>query len=388
MVVYKAFFKVILKNLTQLLIYVIVFLSLAVALANTNFSSQNTSFTETMVNIAFINNDSDSRIVEGLRDYVSKNANIIEIPDDTQSLQDALFFREVEYIVRVPKGFTEELLRGEILQLEKSAVPASASGVYMDSIINKYLNTVKIYIGNMKNLSEDQLLSFINHDLSQKTEVELNNSMDEIVKNQRRAYYFNYMSYAIFSVLILGVCTVMIVFNDSDLKKRNLCSPVKLKNMNLQMVMGNLSFAILTWLAMVSASFILYGSFMFTTKGMLFLLNSFIFSLAALSISYLIGNVIKSRNAMSAAANVFALGSCFISGVFVPQALLGKTVLKIASFTPSYWYVKSNNMISTLDSFNMVNLKPIFFNMLIIIGFAVAILSVTLVMIKQKRISS
>ena len=388
MVVYKAFFKIILKNLAQLMIYIVVFISLALALANTNFSNQNTSFTETKVNIAFINYDEGSKVVEGLRDYLNKNANIIAIPDDLQSLQDALFFREVEYIIRVPKGFSEGLIMGNEIQLEKSSVPASATGIYLDNLINKYINTVKIYTTNIKNLSEEQLLSYVDMDLAQKTEVKLNNSMEEVIKNKRRAFYFNYMSYAIFSILILGVCTVMIVFNNSDLKRRNLCSPVRLRYMNFQMVLGNFSFAVLTWLVTIFTSFILYGSFMFTTKGVLFLLNSFIFTLAALSISYLLGNVIKNRNAMSAAANVFALGTCFISGVFVPQALLGKTVLKISSFTPNYWYVKSNNIISSLDSYSLESLTPVFLNMLIIMGFAVAVLSVTLVMIKQNRMSS
>jgi len=113
-----------------------------------------------------------------------------------------------------------------------------------------------------------------------------------------------------------------------------------------------------------------------------------VFTLAALSVSYFIGNIVKSKGAMSAAANVFSLGSCFISGVFVPQELLGKTVLKIASFTPNYWYVKSNNIIANTVNFNMENLTPVFLNMLIVVGFAVAILSVTLVIIKQQRVSS
>jgi len=387
MVVYKAFFKIILKNLAQLMIYIVVFVSLAIGLANTNFSNQNTSFTETKVNIAFINYDDSSRIVEGLREYLSRNTNIVTIQDDSKSLQDALFFREVEYIVRVPKGFSEDLIKGNEVQLEKSSVPASATGIHLDNLINKYINTVRIYTTNM-NLSEEQLLSYVNNDLEQKTEVRLNNSLEEIIKNTRRAYYFNYMSYAIFSVLILGVCTVMIVFNNSDLRRRNLCSPVRLKYMNFQMVLGNLSFAVLTWFVTTFTSFILYGSFMFTPKGLLFLLNSFIFTLAALSISYLIGNVIKNRNAMSAAANVFSLETSFISGVFVPQVLLGKTVLKISSFTPNYWYVKSNNIISTLESYSLESLTPVFINMLIVMGFAVAVLSVALVMIKQNRMSS
>jgi ABC-type uncharacterized transport system permease subunit len=78
----------------------------------------------------------------------------------------------------------------------------------------------------------------------------------------------------------------------------------------------------------------------------------------------------------------------FIIGVFVPQQLLGKTVQTIASFTPIYWYVKANNDIHNLIIFNSENLKPILSSMLIELGFAAAIFAVTLVIIKQKRLSN
>jgi ABC-2 type transport system permease protein len=388
MQVYKAFFKIIKKNLFQIMMYVIIFLSLAIALANTNTNPVNTNFTETKVKIAFINYDKESKLVEGLKAYLNKNAKIVDLPDETQKLQDALFFREVEYIVKVPTGFGEGLLIGKPLSLEKTTVPGSTSEIYLDSMINKYLNTVKTYKDNMGNLSQEQLITYVEKDLAEKTEVQLKTSQDEISKNEKRAFYFNYMAYSLYAVLILGVCSVMIVFNNTDLKKRNHCSPVKLRRMNFEMILANLSFAVLTWFVMVLASIIMYGSYMFSAKGLLFLLNSFIFTFAALSISFLLGNIINSKGAMSAAANAVSLGTCFISGVFVPQAFLGKTVLKIASFTPNYWYVKSNNAIATMANFNMENLTPIFLNMLIILGFAVAILTITLVLIKHKRISS
>lgn len=388
MQVYKAFFKVIQKNLPQIMIYVVVFISLAVGLGNANSKAVNTDFTETKINVVFINNDGSSWLAEGLEEYLSKNANLVNIPDDTQKLQDALFFREAEYIVKVPKGFTEGLMSGKSVQLEKTAIPASASEIYIDNIINKYLNTTKIYINNGGNLSEEQLLSYVDNDLSQKTEVKLNNSIKEVSKNEKASFYFNYLAYSLFAVLILGVSSVMMVFNNKDLKKRNLCSPIKLGNMNFQMVLGNLSYAVFAWFAMVVTSFFMYGSYMFTVRGLLLLLNSLVFTFAALSISFLIGNVIKGPGAMSAAANVVSLGTCFISGVFVPQALLGKTVLRIASFTPSYWYVKSNNIIAKLVNIKSENLAPVFFNMLIVLGFAAVVFAITLVVIKQKRMSN
>ncbi len=388
MVAYKAFFKVISKNLTVLMIYVVVFISLAMALANTYSPAGEASFIDAKVNIVFINYDEETEIVRGLRGYLEKNANIVDISDETEKLQDALFFKEAEYIVKVPKGFSEGILMGETPQLESTAIPTSPSRVYMDNMLNKYMNTVKAYITTMGDISHAELVRLVATDLEEKIPVDLIDSQLELANNQKRAYYFNFMSYSIFAVLILGVCTVMIVFNKPDLKKRNLCTPVKIKHMNLQLVLGNISFALLTWLVMVLPSFILYGGFMFTTKGLLYLVNSLIFTIAALSISYLVGNILKSRNAMSGAANVIALGSSFISGVFVPQEFLGSTVQKIASFTPTYWYVKSNNIISGMESFTAEGLRPVFLNMLVILGFAVAMLSMAMVLIKQRRVSN
>ena len=52
---------------------------------------------------------------------------------------------------------------------------------------------------------------------------------------------------------------------------------------------------------------------MLTGKGLLLLLNSFIFSLASVSIGFS-WKYSKSKNTMSVASNI-VLGTCFISGV-------------------------------------------------------------------------
>ena len=388
MLVYKAFFKIIYKNLSELLIYVVVFLSLAIFLSSANSSTQSTDFTGTKLNIAFINQDKNSKLVNGLKNYLDKNANIVHIGNDDKKLQDALFFRQIEYILRVPEGFTDGMLNREAIKLQRTAVPGSAGSVYIDSVVNKYLNTAMIYINNIKNLTEDQLVSYIEEDLSNETQVYVNNFGNQTSKSNGVVYYFNYLAYSIQAILILGVCAVMLVYNNIDLKRRNLASPLKPKYMNFQMILGNLSFAVITWLITITASFFIHGKYMFTSNGLLLLLNSFIFTFAALSLSFLLANIVKSRNAMSAATNVFALGSCFISGVFVPQEFLSKPVLDIASFTPTFWYVKANNLIVDMTSFTLENLAAVIHCMLIVFGFAVALLSISLVIIKQRKIST
>ncbi len=388
MQVYKAVFKIIQKNLPQIMIYIVVFIVVALGLSSSvGTNPTDMDFTETKVNIAFTNYD-EGALSKGLRDHLSRSVNMIDIPDETEKLQDALFFREVEYIVRVPESFTENIMKGKAVQIEKTTVPGTVSEVYLDNVINKYVNTAKTYALNMKGISEEQLVVFVENDLDQIVEVTMSRQLDEVSNSQRAGYHFNYMAYSIFAVLILGVSVIMLVFNDKDLKNRNLCSPMTLRSMNFQLILGNLSYAVLAWVIMIIPSIILFGSFMFTSKGLLLLLNSFVFTVSALSISFLVSILVNGPGAISAAANVVSLGTSFISGVFVPQELLSDTVLRAASFTPNYWFVKSNITIAGLANITTKSVAPIFYNMLIVLGFAVAALAVALVITKQRRMSS
>lgn len=62
--------------------------------------------------------------------------------------------------------------------------------------------------------------------------------------------------------------------------------------------------------------------------------------------------------------------------------------MTVASFTPTFWYVKANNVIGSISNFNFDNLKAVSVYMLIQAGFAAAIFSVALVISKQKRIAN
>lgn len=389
MQVYKAYFKIIKKNIGQLSIYLIIFLLFAIIFGKVSTSPKDTDFESTKVNISIINKDENSKLISGLRDYLKENANIVDVGTSKEDLQDALFFREAEYIITIPKGFTKEILKGnKDINIEKTVIPNSTSEIYMDNLINRYLNTVKMYTSTIDNISQAKLVSNVNKDLSHTTDVKIKTYDNDYSNNASCANYYNFFAYSMFAILILGISLVMISFNNKDLKRRNLASSLSMKNMNIQMVFANITYAVVVWFVMIIASFIMFKNYMFTINGLLSLLNSFVFTLAALSISILISNLVTSRNALSAVVNVIALGSCFISGVFVPQQYLGDTVLSIAKFNPTYWYVKANDDIAILVNYSNENMRPIFMSMIIVLGFALAVYAVTLVVIKQKRLSN
>ena len=72
--------------------------------------------------------------------------------------------------------------------------------------------------------------------------------------------------------------------------------------------------------------------------------NLSVFSFTILFLTFLINNIVKNKFAISAISTVLSLGTSFISGVMVPQQLLGKNVLTVAKFFPTYYYVKINDM--------------------------------------------
>ena len=387
MQVFKAFFRIIKSNIIEISIYIVVFLAFTIIFSTTGDNKPIDSFTETKLNMAFINEDTDTPLVNKLEEYLSEKANFIDIEDDEKALQDALFYRDVEYILRVPSGFSKSLSEGSDIRLEKTVVPDSTTGIYIDSLINKFLNTARVYYNNLDDISDQKIAENVVSDLENETEVQIN-SFNSKVSKDNYAIFFNYMAYCLFAILILGVCSVMLVFNNINLKRRNYCSPIRIRNINIQLIYGNLIFAFITWFIMSLTCVIIYKSQLFSLNGLFLLINSLIFTFAALSISFLIANIVKNRESASAAANVIALGSSFISGVFVPQNLISEKVLSIASFTPTYWYVKGNNYIQTIVDFNTENIKPILNNMLIVVAFALAFLAISLVMVKHKRTES
>lgn len=387
MPVYKLCMKITKKNIPNLLIYIIVFLvvsSIMAASAQKSLKEQE-AFSRMKSNIVFINEE-ESPLIEGLKDELGKAANFVELPDETEALQDALFFRRIVYILRIPKGFTQRFINGDYMPLEKTIVPDTYSSAYIDLAINKYLNTARLYIQHMDGITQEELVSHLKENLSKETNVEIPSSELKADLNYSN-FFFNYLAYSLLSILIMGMSALMISYNDRDLKRRVGCSPLSDTAANLQFILANLTFAMVSWLIMVIFCLIIDAKNILTLNTFYFVVSSFVFAFCGSGMGFLIGSVAKGNEAISAITNVVVLGSCFLSGVFVPAEFLGSTALKIASFMPTYWYVKANNQIAQLTHFDSAYIKPVLSDMAIVFCFGIAFFALSLVVRKNRRYS-
>jgi ABC-type multidrug transport system, permease component len=384
---FKAYFKIVNKRKSGFLVYFIIFLLISVVITNSLAGMTGQAFSQAKSNIAFYSAE-NTPLVQGLKDYLSKNAVLVDVPDTQQDIQDALFYQKVSYVLRVPQGFTDSFMQNTgSVTLQKQVYPGQSFEMYTDMLVNRYLNTAQLYLKNLPGITQDQIVQNVAKNLEQQATV----NMAKVASQQDSnfvSYYFQYLAYAIMAIVIMGVTSVMMTFNEADLQNRNIISPVRQTSMNMQLFLGNMVFGLFVWLALCIISFILYGKITLNTGTMLLCLNALALTLVSLSIGFLAGKFIQNHGAQGAIVNVISLGLSFISGVFVPQDMLGNQVLAIASFTPNYWYVRAVADLRDMTVFSSQNVTPVVYDMLIQLGFAAAILIIALLLTKQRKLAN
>jgi ABC-2 type transport system permease protein len=383
MQVFKVYFQVIRKHLPSIAVYFLAFVITAVIISSTLSGQTESAFSATKSKIAVFNDDGAALSV-GIADFLSENAQVKEVRDDTESIQDALFFGDVDYILRIPSGFSESFMRGEAAPLQKTTAGSQTAAVSIDLLLSQYLRIAGFYRDNVPGIGQAEIVQNMVQDMGTGADVQITASEAQTVTSNL-SYFFGFDAYPLLAILIMGVTTITLVFNETNLSRRNRCSPLSPYQMNWQIFLGNAVFATAVWLLICGLTLLLYGRSAAGPGIVLLCLNALIFTVVSLSIGFLAGRFVNSPVAQSAVANVVSLGISFISGVFVPQELLGATVLRIASFLPGYWYVGAAQAIGNLSAFSMQALTPVFYQMLIQLGFAGAFFLIAMAAAREQR---
>lgn len=390
MKVFNTFFKILKKNIVVLIMYIVIFLAILISITSAIDKAKATQFNAeenaVKANIAVFNHDKNSEFSNNFEKFLRKNANVIDIKEDKQTVQDSLYFGDVLYIVIIPENFAQKFkANSSDAKIQKNSVAVSIDNIYMDLLINKYLNCAKTYLNTLPNLSDAKLNEYINQNMNIKANVSINTFGKEKT-SENITYYFNYLAYIIFAVNILGVATIMSGFNNTEIQKRNIVAPIKQSSFNLQIILASIVYTGFIWLLMCTIGIILFSQGKINQDILLFSLNALILSIVALAISFLIGNVVKSKNAVSTLNTIISLGFSFMGGVFVPQEIMSASILNISKIiVPVYWYVKNIFKIESTVNLNSETLKPILFNMGIQLIFAIVIFTISIIYIQNQR---
>lgn len=378
MIVFKTFLKVLAKYKFMVIMYTVILVAFAGFQLKT--SDNSTNFVASKPDVLIVNQDEDTEITENFIRYIKNNCTIKDIENNGEAIDDALFYRDVNYVIYIPQNYGRDFMDGKNPQINvKSTGDYQAS--YAEMLLSRYIKAANIYLAKYENVQE--IIKGVNDTLSEQADVEVTSKLDTDTLT-RVTFYYNFANYSILAGCVFVICMILSSFRKEEIRKRTLVSSINYKKHNRLLLASNALFAVVLWAFYVALSFILLGDIMISAHGLIYILNSLIFTICATTIAFFIGTLVNDKNAVSGIVNVVALGSSFLCGAFVPAEWLPGWVLKIAHILPSYWYINSNEILKTLETVSMKTLRPVFINMGVILTFGVVFIVITNIFTKKR----
>ena len=382
MTVFKTFFRIVNKLKPTIILYTA--LLIIFGAVNMKTSDNNINFVNSKPDILIINQDVNKGLTKNLIDYMKKNSNIVKIENNEEKINDALFYREVSYVIYIPKDYRKNVLLGKNPKLDIKKTDEYDAHL-SEMMLKRYIKLQNIY--NEEAGSEDELITLINDNINDDVNVKITSKVDTS-KTYNIAYYFNFASYSILAIIIYIVCLVLCSFKEESISKRINISSINYKSHNNKILLASIVFSSIVWLLFVIIGVIVVGDIMFSIRGLISIINSFIFTFCALTLSILISSLTNNKNAISGIVNVIALGSAFLCGAFVPAEYLPDSVLNFAHILPAYYYINSNDLLKNIDVINISSMHPIIINMVIIIIFSILFIILNNIVTRKKRKSN
>lgn len=379
MIVFNTFWKVIKKYKATVILYT----AMLVIFGSTNMQANNKAmtFTNTKPDILIVNNDKDGILTKNLVDYLNKNTNIVKIKDSEEARDDALFYRDVSYIIYIPTSYSKNVLNGINNTLDiKSTNDYNASLAEM--ILKKYIEVENVYASIYRD--EAKIINAINKNLETNSNVEITSKLNTTTM-EKTARFYNFASYCIMAVTIYIVCLVLSSFHNEMVNKRIVVSSMNYKKHNRLILGASFAYALIVWILYIVLGIILLGDVMFTIRGLIYVLNTLIFTFVALTLALLISTITNNKNAISGIVNVVALAQAFLCGAFIPTQWLPNSVLTIAHVLPAYWYINTNDILKEQETISSTTLKPVIINSIILILFSLIFIILNNIISKKKR---
>ena len=382
MTVFKTFFTIVNKLKPTIILYTA--LLIIFGAVNMKTSDNNINFVNSKPDILIINQDVNKGLTKNLIDYMKKNSNIVKVENNEEKINDALFYREVSYVIYIPKDYRKNVLLGKNPKLDIKKTDEYDAHL-SEMMLKRYIKLQNIY--NEEAGSEDELITLINDNINDDVNIKITSKVDTS-KTYNIAYYFNFASYSILAIIIYIICLVLCSFKEESISKRINISSINYKSHNNKILLASIVFSSIVWLLFVIIGVTIVGDIMFSIRGLISIINSFIFTFCALTLSILISSLTNNKNAISGIVNVIALGSAFLCGAFVPAEYLPSSVLNFAHILPAYYYINSNDLLKNIDVINISSMHPIIINMVIIIIFSILFIILNNVVTRKKRKSN
>ena len=375
MTVFKTYWKIVKKNIGIIILYTVMLLVFGTMNLKTNKNSF--EYVSSKPDIIIVNNSSGI-ITDNLISYLKTNANVKNITDETD-IDDAIFFRDANYVIYIPKEFENKLESGKEVNIDIKTNNSYDSYIASE-LLNKYLDVFSKYM----NLYNDKVLAIqkLDNTLNKKAGVVIENKTN---LNSKTSLFYNFSSYSIMAIVIYIICLVLSSFNDEKISKRTNVSGMNYKTFNNYLYISSFTFTFIIFIVYLILSFLILKSNILNINGFLYSLNMFIFFIVSFTMAILISNLVKSKGAISGVVNVISLGSAFLCGAFIPVKYMPSFALKIAHIFPTFYFIDNNEYFASLQNFDKASYEFVLKNFIIMILFIIFFLILNTLLTRFKR---
>ena len=348
MIVYKQFLQMVWQRKTGVIIFLAIFLCVSF-MAMQPESRNAHGFSETPLTVCIADQD-HSPLSEQLTTYLQTKHRVTLL--DGSGLSDESLLKKIRKDISVGtvdagliigEGFERKAESGKkgIISMKDGR---QAAAFYIDSQIQTFLR----FALSTKEATGVFGFEKVRQALAVQTEVIKVNKAENNSESVGLKYFFNFLGWAIFSLIINSIGWALFELNNERLRIRTAVSPVS----NMRFAFENFA-AQLTVVAAFLVGLIIFAALMYRhVIGALplasYTLNAVVYASVILSATFMLNAALKKGAVMGIVGTVLPLGLAFISGIFLDQELLPKSITTLAQVFPTYYYVRANNVIERM----------------------------------------
>ncbi|NMM99876.1 multidrug permease ABC transporter [Bifidobacterium sp. DSM 109958] len=371
----KATVRVLIAHKLYIIIYLIVIGIMMLAITGSTLTSgkdtAGDAYDPGRATVAIVDRDGNrGSIAASLRAYLAADADMTDLADDPETLQQAVASNWVDLIVIIPSGYADELLAsakdgGQAPVVETVTSYTSGVGATASIAASGFLSLTRTeLIGASAAQSSSASPDLAALDAAAQTvrDVAADGDANRTIAvdrsgaaaegatsaaEQAASGFGDMIKAALYPLfLAMTVCTSLVsgVFNDGETRRRLFASPQRSATMGMQRMATLCAFALI-----VVAGYLLAAVALMIAGGLnptdlppvgtlRAIASACVYALMTVACGFLLGEAGTSDTLANGFANVFGLLLLFTSGATFPLDMIPAPMLAIGRMLPGWWY--------------------------------------------------
>ena len=291
MQVFKSYFKILNKKKGSMLMYIGIFAGIIFGFILPNSGKTEDEYKSMKCKFAWFDYDhtEESEELFSYLDHAHKHAELKT--DTTEAMQDSLFNRNTDCIVRIKKGYADHLDKEDLSDyIEIVAIPNRSKVELFESDVNKYISYLNAYFAAGYDRAE--AATQVNELFQTRTNVTMTTE-NHGGKHSTRYTFFSYLGWILVVMMIEGVSPVLIVYDKKELRERIASSAYKYSNMTKEILLGTIVTGFLGCAVFAVGGCFVFRKEMFTAAGLGNLLNMVCYMFVAMEPCWIRSNQIE-----------------------------------------------------------------------------------------------